>query len=318
MKVLLVRFDKIGDLIATLPVDQISALRTDKFKIHWVVSQAVEPVIRHAQPARSFSAIVPSAQNFRAVLKEQKPDAIVSFYAPWWVGFECWKAGIRHRVGRLSQWHSYLFFNRGLRQSRSLSQKHEADYNCELLVRGLDLQNEATPLLRLDISPSRHLLEKFQLQDKNFVVVHPGMAGSALNWPQTHFAELIEKLLLTTTVVITGTKADAQYLTELRPRFQHLAKVRWLENELSFEDLLRVLKMAKGLVAPSTGVLHLAASLGTPCVGIYSPELAHASKRWGARGDHVKILEPKSIHESMASVLVEDVYQSLGRLMGSN
>jgi heptosyltransferase I len=319
MKVLLVRFDKIGDLIATLPVDQISPLQDDKYSVHWVVAHAVEPVIRHAKPERSFSAITPTAKNFRRVLEEQMPDLVVSFYAPWWLGFECWKAGVRFRVGRLSQWHSYFFFNRGLRQSRSKSEMHEADYNLELLVSGLGLQSEATPFLKLDISPSRHLLEKFQLQEKNFIVIHPGMAGSALNWPQSHYAELIRQLVSQSTVVITGTKADALFLTQLRPEFQHHPKVRWLENELSFEDLLRVLKMAKGLVAPSTGVLHLAVSLGTPSVGIYSPELPHSSKRWGPRGEKreiVKILEPKSASEPMSSISIESVAKALSEVAG--
>lgn len=37
-----------------------------------------------------------------------------------------------------SQWHSYIFLNHGLRQSRTLAEKHEADYNFELMQFALE------------------------------------------------------------------------------------------------------------------------------------------------------------------------------------
>jgi len=59
--------------------------------------------------------------------------------------------------------------------------------------------------------------------------------------------------------------------------------VRWLVSELTTAELLDVLAQAKSVVAPSTGVLHLAASLGTPALGLYSPRIVEHPRRWAPK-----------------------------------
>ena len=294
-KAVFIRIDKLGDLINTLPADQLQAAKN--LDITWVVSNAVKPLIVRAIPERKFETIDPQDgkvgfKQLVGILRKIKPDLVIVFYAPWWATLACWWARIQFRAGRLSQWHSFLFLNHGTRQSRSDSEMHESEYNCALVTKAVLAPQEAAPVLKLDITISKHLLEKYALQTKNYVVVHPGMAGSALNWPQNKYNQLIEKLIQTTTVVVTGTSADASYLTEIRPRWETHPQVRWLENQLDFDNLLRILKMAKAVVAPSTGVAHLAASLDTPVYALFSPLKEHSAKRWGPRSPTVTILEP--------------------------
>ena len=47
-------------------------------------------------------------------------------------------------------------------------------------------------------------------------------------------------------------------------------------------DLLAFLRRASVLVAADTGPLHLAAALGTPCVGLYGPTSAVRNGPYGA------------------------------------
>lgn len=297
MKAIFLRLDKIGDLIATLPVDQLPWLRDEGIEVKWVIAKGLGSIAKLAVPAREFFELdtkdsSQATQTLIDHLKAEQPDAVVVFYAPWWVSYACWKAGVPLRVGRKSQWHSFLFFNKTLRQSRSLAEKHEADYNRELVEFAFARPAGETPFLTLEPVVRRHLFEKYDLRPGQFFVVHPGMAGSALNWPQSHYNILIEKLVNAGTVVITGTAGDDPFLTEIRPQWEKNPKVRWLQNQLSMEDLLTVLKSARGVVAPSTGVLHLAAALGTPAVGIYSPVRVHRAERWGPRGPGSSALTP--------------------------
>lgn len=297
MKAIFLRLDKIGDLIATLPVDQMPWLRERNIAVKWVIAKGLGSIAKVAEPAREFIELdlkdkKASTKRLIEYLKFEKPDVVVVFYAPWWVGYACLRAGVPLRVTRRSQWHSFLFFNRGLRQSRSLAEKHEADYNRELVECAFDQPPGMTPFLTLNPPIKRQLFEKYALQPNEYFVIHPGMAGSALNWPQSHYSILIEKLINAGTVVITGTAADDPYLTELRPQWEKNPRVRWLQNQLSMDELMSLLKTARGVVAPSTGVLHLAASMNTRAVGIYSPILVHRAKRWGPRGLHATALSP--------------------------
>lgn len=299
MKFLLVRLDKIGDLISTLPVDELEQFKGHE--VHWVIAKGLGFLPKNAKPQRSFSEIDlgksrQARQQLREIIQREKPDAAIVFYAPWWASWVLASEKVEKRFGRLSQWHSYLFLTQGLRQSRSRSEKHEADYNADLARFAFDLKTESnveTPLLKLQAPVRRQLFEKHSLTPKKYVVVHPGMAGSALNWPQNSYVALIGKLIVDQTVVVTGTEADEPWLGEIKARFFKDPKVRWLQDQLDREELLFILEHAAGVVAPSTGVAHLAASLGAPTLGIFSPLPAHHKSRWGSRGPRALALSPE-------------------------
>lgn len=301
-KVALIRLDKIGDLVATLPVDQlISEDAKRSLQIHWIVNDSVAQIIEAANPARSFWALSGNGSwnrflNLYKYLKSQKFDESILFYGPWWASFAIWLAGISKRTGRISQWHSVLFLNNGLRQNRSSSSKHEFEYNSELFLHGLSQIGQSEnhqPYLSLSVKDSESLLKKWQLEQSKFVVVHPGMAGSARNWPQSHYNILIEKLINQGPVVITGTDGDHTFLSQIEPQWKDHPQIRWTVGQLKFNELLSILKSSKHFYGPSTGVLHLASAVGTKVTGIYSPIKAHSLVRWGARGNNVKNLAPK-------------------------
>ncbi len=311
-KIVFIRIDKIGDLISTLPVDQIPELKeTEKY---WVISQGLKFLIDKSKSIQSETEkltndsrvleidprdVKKSKELLLKFLNNVQPDIVISFYSPWWVGHACFQAKVPLRVTRYSQWHSFLFFNSGVRQKRTLAEKHEADYNLDLVLKALDLEQKSSPprrapVLQLKVGIRRNLFEKFQVSPLQYVVVHPGMAGSALNWPQSKYNELIEKLLEKTTVVITGTPTDSPYLTEIKPRWEFHPKVRFVQNQLSMDDLLVMLNSAGAVLAPSTGVAHLTASLGRPVVAIFSPIRTHRSQRWAPRGEKVITIDPST------------------------
>jgi ADP-heptose:LPS heptosyltransferase len=297
-KILLIRLDKIGDLVCTMCVDQIAALKD--YDTEWVIAKGLAFVPEHALPRRSFTEFKKennkdsrSLEHFLNFLDEQKPDIAVSFQAPWWVNYALWKKRVPVRAGVRSQWHSYLFLNKGLRQKRSEAIKHESDYNRELLEFALGAAPQTpSPILKLKARENPDLLRRHGLSAKNYVVVHPGMAGSALNWPIHHYIEYIEKLIAHESVVLTGMPADEKWLKDIQLRFDKEPRVICLQNLLNNSEMLTVLENAKWVVAPSTGMAHLAASLGTAVVGIYSPVRVQHPRRWAARGENVFILVP--------------------------
>lgn len=332
-KILCVRLDKIGDLVSTLPVDAALIKQFPTADIQWVIHQGLGFLGDCAVPPRKYSEISTSPQGrrqFREILEKQKPYMVVVYYAPWWVSFECLRAGIALRVGRRSQWFSFLFYTHGLRQSRSQSEHHEAEYNWQLtqyaaknlnhsLGLGDHSASEASlvPALQLKAPLLRQLFEKFHLRRGDYLVVHPGMAGSALNWPTNSYVELIRLIFdrdSTVKVLITGTKLDAAWTGPVLAAFKDHARLINAVDALNLRELLFVLENARAVIAPSTGVAHLAASLGTPTRAIYSPLRAHSSKRWGPRGQDVKIFEPttsSNLQDPMLTISAAEVFASL-------
>lgn len=293
-KLVLIRLDKIGDLISTLPVDQVSYLKD--FEVTWVISKGLDFLPTYAEPPRKFIALdknkaFESFKTLLGFLKKEKPEAAVSFQAPWWVSLALWLAGVPLRSGVRSQWHSFLFLNKSLRQKRSQAHQHEADYNADLLSFAFGASEKAPPL-RLK-SPGPIDLQRWGLEKKNFVIVHPGMAGSALNWPVEKYIELIQKLVLRHKVVLTGTAADEKWLGEIKTQMAGHPQVVNLQSQLTATELLSLIEAALGVVAPSTGVAHLAAALHTPVVTLFSPIRVQHPIRWAPRGPNVEILLPR-------------------------
>lgn len=298
-RLLFVRLDRIGDLVLTLPVDEA----LPEAEVHWWIPQGLSFVTRSARPRRHATE-TPRRIDFREFLRclrevrSQRYDAAVVFHAPWWVSCLLWLARIPIRAGVRSQWHSFLFLNRATRQKRSRAEHSELEYNFRLLEAALGAPTGALTRHHLKLigwtGPERQeLLERHGLQEKGFSVVHPGMGGSALNWPTGRYAEWIGILARREPVAVTGTAGDEPYLAPLRELFKSDPRVIWLDKKLSGPELITVLSAARSVTAPSTGVMHLAASTGVPTLGIFSPVRVQHPRRWGPQGPRQTTILPK-------------------------
>ncbi|WP_409478125.1 glycosyltransferase family 9 protein [Pseudobdellovibrio sp. HCB154] len=297
-KIVLIRLDKIGDLICTLPTDQV--LDQSAYDVTWVVQKGMGNIVNFGEKKRRFieldkSKPEESRQIFADFLKQNDFDYAVSFQCPWWINYELFKARIRHRIGVLSQWHSFLFLNEGVRQKRSRAIKHEFEYNLELVekITGPLTQNPKEIYFKFKKPQSTATLEKFGLSP-NYIVVHPGMMGSALNWPQQKYIEYIDKQIkLNRLIVITGTDADEPYLDQIKKVYLNHPQVKWLQSKLNFSELLEILNYSEKIIAPSTGVAHIAASLDKEVHAIFSHIRVHHPIRWSPRGKNIHIYLPK-------------------------
>lgn len=309
----LFRTDKIGDTVVSLPLDRVSP-ELGAGNARWFLHPSTLFLAENADPQRNARPL-PKFWELVRLARAEKPAAAIVLHAAWWVSLALWLARVPVRAGRLSQWHSFLFFNRGVRQQRSLSERHETDYGQELVAAALAPKDIAdrVPFLKLVATSRAPVFEKWDVQPGNYYVVHPGMTGSARNWPQKSYVTLIQKLAEKNTVVITGTQADARYLGEIESALKAHPKIRWTVDALAMPELLLLLSKARGVLAPSTGVLHLAASLGTPSVGLYSPTLAQHPRRWAARGPAISIILPDGddAPDCMERITVARVLQTL-------
>ncbi len=299
-KVLLIRLDKIGDLICTLPADQI--IDPNQYDVIWALQKGMGTISDLGTPKRTYFELdksdpEKSAAKLRELLKQIKPDIAISFQAPWWVNFELFKARVPTRAGVKSQWHSFLFLNRAIRQKRSLAQKHELEYNLELVQKAFKISTKSENLFfQIPMPKDVSALSKYQLLAKKYIVVHPGMTGSALNWPQAQYIKyILEQAAAGKKIAITGTASDEPYLTEIKEKLSNHPDVTWLQSKLNLNELVQILAQAEWVVAPSTGIAHIAASLGQKVHAIYSPVRVHHPRRWGARGPQVRIHLPPVI-----------------------
>ena len=60
-RAVLIRLDKIGDLVLTLPADRQRALRD--YECHWYISKGLGFVAEHANPPRQYREVARAGQR---------------------------------------------------------------------------------------------------------------------------------------------------------------------------------------------------------------------------------------------------------------
>lgn len=326
LSILVVRTDKIGDVVLTTPA--ISALRKKHpgAKITGVVSPVAAEVYRSNPHLDGHIVLDPALYSgflgfWRLVrrLRAEKPQVVVVFQAKMRVGLAVLFSGAAMRIGPWSKWWSWLCYNHGRRQNRSAVEMHEADYNIQLLkdlgvtVADTWEKSHLTVSEEARREATRFFVEKGLSRRFKTVAIHPGMAGSALNWPESHYVQLGRRLLRRYNVIVTGGPGEGPLVERV---FQGIARqqsynpdsptfTKYL-GEKGLAETIAILDHCDGMVAPSTGPMHLAVALGKLVVTVFPPIKVQSAVRWGPYG--VQAGTNLGINpDDKASVLVPDV-----------
>lgn len=104
--------------------------------------------------------------------------------------------------------------------------------------------------------------------EEGFVVVHPGAVDPRRRWRADGFAAVADALVSDGwRVLATGTQEERRIVDAVTDAMQRPSTS--LAGKTTLHALAGILGRARVVVANDTGVLHLAAALGVPTVGIY-------------------------------------------------
>jgi heptosyltransferase-2 len=318
-RILIVRTDRIGDVLLTTPVAAALRAHFPQARIGWWVRSYTAPLLENNPDADEV--IVDRAEpvgEIIARLRKGGYDAAVVAYPRFRVAWALYRAGIPVRIGPASKWYS-LFFNRRIWQHRSEGAKHEADYNLELLAPlGVPFRRYSTRfyLTADERARAKKNLEGYRISfQKPVVILHPGSGGSSGRWPLSHFMELGDLLQeMGCDVIVTGGPGeDYQYamIDNMRRSPVFIAA-----GSLSLRELAAIFSWANLVVSNSTGPLHIAVALNVPTVSVFSSITTCHPRRWGPYPDFVEggnghkvILEPdiKMPRTDLSAVAVENV-----------
>lgn len=315
LSILVVRSDRIGDVILSTPVIEALRRHYPTARITVLVRSFVAPLVRGLSSVDEVLEYDPDGRhagfnglfNLIRELRERKFKIAVVLHSETKIAAAIFGAGIQNRVGPLSRPHSFLFFNRGIRQRRSHVEMHEADYNLQLLRRlGIrSFSREVLPKVSIRpeiVSEAKNWLSVRGLTPGQFIVVHPGMGGSALNWPEAYYAELIRLLVREKRqlLVTAGPREDAilALIERTLDGWPEGVQIFRGDHSAGIEFLGGLFSHASVVVAPSTGPLHLASALGRPTVSFYPPIRVQSAIRWG----------PYVQDESKTAILVPEAY----------
>jgi heptosyltransferase III len=291
-RLIISRTDNLGDVILTLPLLGYLKSEVPDLKISFIGKKYTNALISQCVFVDQFLD-KDEVESDPKILADVHADTIIFIYPDKTLARLAKQAQIKHRVATAHRWYNWFYCNHLVDFSRLKSNLHESQLNFKLLkpfkLNGDVDTSELIPYY--GIQPSKN--DYSQLLNKNYfnLIIHPKSRGSAREWPLEKYYELVESLPAESyRIFITGLKEEGDLIRKEKPQLLNHPNVTDLTGRFNLTELTSFISQADGLLACSTGVLHLAAALGIYTLGLYSPMKPIHPGRWMPVGKKTKYL----------------------------
>jgi ADP-heptose:LPS heptosyltransferase len=298
-RIIISRTDAIGDVILSLPMAGFIKKQNPNIEIIFLGKDYTEHIVRSS----SFVDIFLSWDKIKDLEKTEQistflkldADAIIHVFPNKTIANISKKAKIKYRIGTSHRPYHWLTCNKQINLGRKNSNLHESQLNIKLLAGlGIDTNialNDIPPLY--GFTPNQSIpkrLSQILDKDKFNLILHPKSHGSAREWGINNFTKLVELLDESRfKIFITGTEKEREDIGDL---LKH-PKVTDLTAQLNLQELIAFISNTDGLIAASTGPLHIASAFGKKAIGIYPPIRPMHPERWAPIGKNADYLVVK-------------------------
>lgn len=286
----------LGDALMVFPLAGAIRRRWPGVRLHFVGRPYVQPLVAACE---FFDGFIDSDAVIRdpGTLKAVEADTFLNPFPDDDLARAAFAARVPVRVGNLFR-RSALYCNHYVAYGSTLRAHILSFYLLHAQVIGVP----AEPLPRhhpglFGLTRLRAPSEKFARQldpDRFNLILHPKSGGSGREWPLQHYLELARTLNKTSAfkLFLTGSDGERQLIERECPELVQGDLATDLMGTLSLEELLAFVNAADGLLAASTGPLHLAAALGRHALGIYAAGLGLDAAAWGPIGPLARTVCP--------------------------
>ena len=296
--ILISRTDSIGDVVLALPMAGVLKELFPDCNVIFLGRDYTKVIIdscKYIDRFVSWDEIVKSGETEGLTqFKSLKADVIIHVFPRKSIADMAKKAGIPLRIGTTHRHYHWNTCNRLVGLSRRKSIHHEAQLNLKLLVslgakKKFDLSEIPKYYGLSKINPPAAKYKSLLSKEKFNLIIHPSSKGSAREWGMKNYQGLLDILPGNKfKVFISGTEEEGQmsrpFLMDKYP------DVVDMTGKLSLPELIGFISEADGLLAASTGPLHLAAALGKYALGLYAPMRPIHPGRWAPLGENAAFI----------------------------
>ena len=304
-RVALVKLSAIGDVVHALPVATALRARHAGARLTWIVERREAAVLRghpahdevvevdtrgwrRARGPTAARAAVAEKRALRARLRAGRFDVAVDLQGLLKSGVITGATGAPLRLGfatrRLREPVSALFTNR--RVMPPPRARHVVEQYLALLEPLGVTDPKVEFALPWSAGAEARVDALFAAADlrprQRVVVLNPGAGRPRKRWPAERFAELAARLAREAYARVLVVWGPGERDVAAAIAGEGRARRVTLAPPTDLDELIAVLRRASVVVAADTGPLHLAAALGTPCVGLYGPTAVARNGPYGA------------------------------------
>jgi len=295
--IVVVKLSAIGDVLHGVPTAVALKRAFPEARIGWVVEGragdvlAGHPAIDHLfRLPRGWLKSLSAIRGLRRQLRDFAPDVTLDLQGLLKSAVPTWLSGARMRIGhaapesREQAWWAYT-------HPVAATAAHVIDRNLHLLS-ALDV-HDARAAFDMPRWPVRRLRMQEWLTSLRLpgppALINPGAGWPSKIWPADRFAAVARELRGgrgIPSIVVWGGEAERDAAAQI---VAASAGAAVMAPQTTLQDLGELCRLGRVFISSDTGPLHLAAAVGTPCVGLFGPVPA---KRNGPYGPGHRTVEP--------------------------
>ncbi len=260
MKILVVRFSSIGDIVLTTPV--LEALKDQlNCELHYLTKEPYKELVEHNPFVDKVFTIKDSISEVIPALKAEKYDHIVDLHhnlrtkslklrllRPMTsfpkLNYKKWKL-VRFKADDLPDVHVVDRYFEAVKKLTVSNRKYAVNF-------AISSSNEIDP-------------GQYKLAAKNYIAIAIGAKFATKRFPKEKVVEVIERL--NSDVILIGGIEDRSNAGWIIQRSSK--NVRSAVGEVNIQQSGSIIKQAKALMTNDTGMMHIAAAFDTRIVSIW-------------------------------------------------
>ena len=303
-RILVVRTDRVGDVVfitpairelrRTFPDAFIATLTQPHTKNILINNPYLNEILTDDLSKDSFWKVVKTIRKYKFT------DALLMVPTER-AAYQLFFAGINNRVGIGHKLYEIITGMKSVSRNNYIPLRHEADYCMDLARKiGVVTDNYTLQIFVTDKEKEEavKILEENRTGKNDFkIFLHTGSLGSAPNWSEEKYFQLIKLLLEKykdnrVKIILTAREMSDAFVSNLM--VLDSGRIINLSARLNdLRDMIKTIALADIFIGPSTGPLHIADALERKCIGIHC-------RRPMSCGKHQGVINAKSVNVEMS------------------
>lgn len=322
-KILIIRIDRIGDIILSTPA--LRALRQSypKAQVHLLVSDYTKDLVVNNKNADKIII-------FKKDILDNDYDLAIALHPGIIENKLTFKSGAKFRIGYSGRGGSF-YLTDIIKDDRDIRVRHEVISALEAVGRaGCSIEDKS-----LEVSLSKEgeafadeFFRENKLSKDDFVVmIHPGARQEYIRWKKDGFAEVADRLIKekNAKIILLSGKDELDLITDVKS-LMHEEPI--IVSDIALRELVSLTGKVKLFIGNSTGPMHIASALKIPLIAIFGARHPLDSlEAWGPWGEDncgvQAVVDCKNCHPSdcrnnfkcMSKIEAKEVFQAINMLL---
>src|SRR5471030_1107208 len=293
IRILIAKTTQLGDLVISLPMASALKQRAPSCQVILLTNPRTVDVARCCPDVDEVHGEPPTREELLALLIALKIDTFIQVSPSRMLAQLAREAGIPNRIGSLFRNYSWSLCTHMVAVSGTLSGLNKRLLDLQYLAPlGIHVDNLQSVSDLYNLRPPSSVVRPADFsQGRRSIILSPALiTAKAHQWPLEFYSRLIHKMDPTQFHwFICGIADDREKLLPLLGRHALDSNVTDMVGLLTLAEFMSFISRCDGLVAGSTGPLHLAAALGIRTLGLFQSRKVDI-QRWHPVGPSAAIL----------------------------